>query len=46
MYVIDVARRTVLRTINTGGWPRRIAVDQRDGTVFIANETGWIDIPR
>lgn len=40
--VVDVADRTVLMTITTGGDPRNIAIAPGGGIV-IANQAGWID---
>lgn len=44
--VLDRVRRTVLRTITTGGRPRRIAVAASGSGAVVANEAGWVDIVR
>jgi YVTN family beta-propeller protein len=44
--VVDRASRTVVRTIATGGTPRRIAFSAGGETAVIANEDGWVDFVR
>jgi YVTN family beta-propeller protein len=44
--VVDRASRTVVRTIATGGIPRRIAFSAGGETAVIANEAGWVDFVR
>jgi hypothetical protein len=41
--IIDRVSRAVLRTVLTGGTPRRIAFDPVTGTAVISNESGWVD---
>jgi YVTN family beta-propeller protein len=41
--VIDRASRVVLRTIATGGTPRRVAFDPTSGIAMVTNENGWVD---
>ena len=41
--VIDRASRVVLRTIATGGIPRRVAFDPTTGIAMVTNENGWVD---
>jgi YVTN family beta-propeller protein len=41
--VIDRVSRVVLRTIATGGAPRRIAFDPTSGIAMVTNENGWVD---
>jgi hypothetical protein len=33
----------VLRTIATGGTPRRVAFDPTSGIAMVTNENGWVD---
>lgn len=40
--VLNPATRGIVRTIITGGDPRNIAI-AADGTVLVANQSGWID---
>ena len=44
--VFDRQTRALLRTITTGGSPRRLAFDPGGSTVIIANEAGWVDFIR
>jgi YVTN family beta-propeller protein len=44
--VIDRASRTIVKSIQTGGAPRRIAFSARGETAVIANESGWVDFVR
>lgn len=46
VYVIDRVTRTMVRTLETGGVPRRIAFALTECTAAIANEAGWIDFIR
>ena len=39
----DRATLTLLRTVKTGGTPRRIAVTPFSTLVLVANEAGWVD---
>jgi YVTN family beta-propeller protein len=41
--VIDRVSRVVLRTITSGGIPRRVAFDPTSGTAIVTNEGGWVD---
>ena len=41
--VIDRVSRIVLRTINSGGIPRRVAFDPATGIAMVTNENGWVD---
>jgi YVTN family beta-propeller protein len=41
--LIDRVSRIVLRTIATGGTPRRLAFDPATGTALVTNEGGWVD---
>lgn len=41
--ITDRVSRTVLRTVLTGGVPRRIGFDPSTGTAVISNESGWVD---
>jgi YVTN family beta-propeller protein len=41
--VIDRVSRVVLRTITTGGIPRRVAFDPTSGIAMVTNENGWVD---
>jgi len=41
--VIDRASRVLLRTIATGGTPRRVAFDPASGIAMVTNENGWVD---
>lgn len=43
--VIDLADRALFGDITTGGDPRNIAIGA-DGTVVIANQSGWFDVVR
>jgi DNA-binding beta-propeller fold protein YncE len=44
--VFNAASRTVLRTVRTGGVPRRLAY-RSDGTrLLVTNESGWVDFIR
>jgi len=44
--VLQLERTTlrVLRTLDTGGKPRRVAFDARGRSAVIANESGWVDL--
>ena len=44
--IVDRADRLVVRTVQTGGRPRRIAFDRSGTTAVVANEAGWVDILR
>jgi YVTN family beta-propeller protein len=44
--VIDRASRTIVKSIQTGGSPRRIAFSAGGETAVIANEAGWVDFIR
>jgi hypothetical protein len=41
---IDRATRTIVRTIVTSGAPRGLAVSPVDGSVVVANDSGWVDV--
>jgi YVTN family beta-propeller protein len=41
--VIDRVSRIVVRTIVTGGVPRRIAFDPTSGIAMVTNESGWVN---
>jgi YVTN family beta-propeller protein len=41
--IIDRASRALVRTVTTGGAPRRIAFDPASGTAVVTNEAGWVD---
>jgi hypothetical protein len=41
--IIDRVSRALLRTVETGGVPRRIGFDPVTGTAVISNESGWVD---
>lgn len=43
VYVVDRAGRSLLKTIETGGRPRRIVFDLTGTTAVIPNEDGWVD---
>lgn len=43
---LDRTSRTVLRTLNPGGAPRGLGISPIDGTVVVANDSGWIDVMR
>ena len=43
--VIDLVERAFFGDIITGGDPRNIAIGA-DGTVVIANQSGWFDVVR
>jgi len=42
--VINRVTRTIVKTFNTRGVPREIAVDAARQRVLVANESGWVDI--
>lgn len=42
--VVDRISRTVVKTITTGGEPRRVAFDASGQTAAVANDGGWVDI--
>lgn len=42
--LIDRAERTVQKTYDVGGIPRRIAYDPQDDVVVVTNEWGWLDV--
>ncbi|HEU4565207.1 MAG TPA: Ig-like domain-containing protein [Gemmatimonadaceae bacterium] len=44
--VIDTNSRSVIRSFDTGGTPRRVAFDVSGATAIIANEAGWVDVAR
>ena len=44
--IIDRATRTVVRFIETGGRPRKIAFSARGDVGLITNEGGWVNIVR
>jgi len=44
--VIDPTTRQVVRTIGTGGTPRRIAFTPDGSVGIVANEAGWVDYIR
>ncbi len=46
VYVIDRATRAIVRTIDVGGTPRRIAFTTDGRTVLVSNEGGWVDVIR
>ena len=41
--IVDRAERRVIRTVQTGGKPRRIAFSRSGTTAVVANEAGWVD---
>ena len=41
--IIDRVTRTVLRTVATGGSPRRVAFNPATGVALVTNESGWVD---
>jgi YVTN family beta-propeller protein len=41
--LVDRVSRIVLRTIPTGGSPRRVAFDPATGIALVTNEGGWVD---
>ncbi len=41
--IYDRGSRTLLRTVNTGGDPRRIGFDPVTGTAIVSNAGGWVD---
>lgn len=43
VHVVDPATRTVVRIIDTGGVPRRIAFMSSGEVGIVANEGGWVD---
>lgn len=43
LFYIDREARTLINTVESGGAPRRVAI-MADGTVIVANESGWIDV--
>ncbi len=44
VFVVDRISRTIVKTINTGGEPRRVAFDASGKTAAVANDDGWVDI--
>ena len=44
--VLDRSTFAVLRTVLTGGTPRRMAFDRFGNTIVVANESGWVDFVR
>ncbi len=44
--VLNRSSLAVLRTVQTGGAPRRMAFDRFGTTVVVANESGWVDFVR
>jgi YVTN family beta-propeller protein len=41
--IIDRVSGVILRSVNTGGTPRRVAFDPTTGTAMVTNEGGWVD---
>jgi YVTN family beta-propeller protein len=41
---IDLANDAVLRTFVTGGMPQDVIVSKKGDELYIANESGWIDV--
>ncbi|MGZ8392182.1 MAG: YncE family protein [Gemmatimonadales bacterium] len=46
VYLIDRKTGARLRTVATGGSPRRIAFTSDGSTAVVANEAGWVDFIR
>lgn len=44
--IIDRGSGTMLRTLATGGTPRRIAFDATGSTAVVSNEGNWVDVIR
>jgi YVTN family beta-propeller protein len=44
VFVVDRISRAIIKTINTGGTPRRVTFDASGKTAAVANEDGWVDI--
>lgn len=42
--VIDLQTRTLARTFDVGGTPRRIGFNRRGTVALVANEAGWVDV--
>ena len=42
--VINADTHAVVRILDTGGTPRRIAFSPAGGSAFVTNEDGWIDV--
>ena len=41
--IIDRVSGVILRTVTTGGTPRRVAFDPATGVALVTNEGGWVD---
>jgi DNA-binding beta-propeller fold protein YncE len=43
VYLLDWKSGAVLKTVTTGGTPRRIGFAANGSTAVVANEGGWVD---
>lgn len=41
--VLHLPSRAVVKTLDTGGMPRRLVFDSRSDTAIVPNEGGWVD---
>jgi DNA-binding beta-propeller fold protein YncE len=44
--VVDRASRAVVKTIDVGGIPQRVAFDRLGKVALVTNQNGWVDVVR